>query len=95
MRPQSSIAAALTRDHALSRNLLLLLALAGTIATLIICGRHPHALWALLLFGPILLVALIDLFQTHLSPDCVQDIKALLNIRWFETAFAFLNEVNE
>lgn len=29
------------------------------------------------------------------SHDCVQDIKALLNIRWFETAFAFLNELDE
>lgn len=81
MRPQSSIAAALTRDHALSRNLLLLLALAGTIATLIICGRHPHALWALLLFGPILLVALIDLFQTHHSLRRNYPVSA--RARWF------------
>ena len=81
MRPQSSITAALTRDHALSRNLLLLLALAGTIATLIICGRHPHALWALLLFGPILLVALIDLFQTHHSLRRNYPVSA--RARWF------------
>ncbi len=81
MRPQSSITAALTRDHALSRNLVLLLALAGTIATLIICGRHPHALWALLLFGPILLVALIDLFQTHHSLRRNYPVSA--RARWF------------
>ncbi len=81
MRPQSSITTALTRDHALSRNLVLLLALAGTIATLIICGRHPHALWALLLFGPILLVALIDLFQTHHSLRRNYPVSA--RARWF------------
>ncbi|EQB10669.1 FMN-binding glutamate synthase family protein [Sphingobium lactosutens] len=81
MRPQSSITAALTRDHALSRNLLLLLALAGTIATLIIRGRHPHALWALLLFGPILLVALIDLFQTRHSLRRNYPVSA--RARWF------------
>ncbi len=81
MRPHSSITTALKRDHARSRNLLLLLALAGTIATLIICGRHPHALWALLLFGPILLVALIDLFQTHHSLRRNYPVSA--RARWF------------
>lgn len=81
MRPESSIAAALTRDHALSRNLLPLLALAGIIAALVIGGRHPHALWALLLFGPILLVALIDLFQTHHSLRRNYPVSA--RARWF------------
>lgn len=81
MRSQSSLTAALTRDHALSRNLLLLLALAGTVATLIIGGRHPHAFWALLLFVPILLMALIDLFQTHHSLRRNYPVSA--RFRWF------------
>lgn len=72
MTRQSSVITALTRDHALSRNIALLVALAGTIVALVIGGRHPHALWTL---------ALVDFFQTHHSLRRNYPVSA--RFRWF------------
>ncbi len=67
MSARTGLVAALTRDHALSRNLILLAGLAGTVAALAAAGHHPAALWALMVTLPVLVLSLIDLFQTQHS----------------------------
>lgn len=54
-------------DNALSRNALLLAGLIGTIILISVGVRHPHSLWLLLLSVPLLVLGLIDLFQTRHS----------------------------
>lgn len=81
MTDRSNLAAALTSDHALSRNLFLLVGLAGTIGMLAIGWRHHRALWLLLLFAPILVLALIDLVQPHHSLR--RNYPASARFRWF------------
>jgi hypothetical protein len=71
----------LFRDHALSRNILLIIGLAGTIASVLIAVRHPHSLWLLLVFAPLLVFALVDLFQTHHSLR--RNYPASARVRWF------------
>ncbi|MEO7689749.1 MAG: FMN-binding glutamate synthase family protein [Sphingomonas sp.] len=57
----------LFRDQGLSRNALLFAGLVGTIAVFAIGFGHPAALWLLVVFAPLLIVGLIDLFQPHHS----------------------------
>jgi glutamate synthase domain-containing protein 2 len=78
---KSNLGAALTRDHALSRNLLLLIGLLGTLGALVVGWRHPRALWLLILFAPMLVVALIDLTQPHHSLR--RNYPASARFRWF------------
>lgn len=67
MNERGTLIDAMLRDHALTRNFALLAALATSIAALAAAWRHPAALWVVLLSGPVLLLALIDLFQTRHS----------------------------
>ena len=55
--------------------------LVGTIAVTLIGLRHPRAFWLLLLFVPLLVVALIDLLQTHHSLRRNYPVSA--RFRWF------------
>jgi len=72
---------ALSRDHALSRNVLLFVALAGTIGS-IAAGLDRHrAWWLLLLFVPLLLITVIDLAQTHHSLR--RNYPGSARLRWF------------
>ncbi len=81
MNRRPALADSLFRDHALSRNALLLAGLAGTIAVTLTGLRHPRAFWLLLLFVPLLVVALIDLLQTHHSLRRNYPVSA--RFRWF------------
>lgn len=81
MSARPSVADALFRDHALSRNALLLTGLVGTIATLWIGFRHHWLLWLLVAFAPLLVVALIDLFQPHHTLRRTYPVSA--RFRWF------------
>ncbi|ASY46359.1 MAG: FMN-binding glutamate synthase family protein [Pseudomonadota bacterium] len=81
MNRRPALADSLFRDHALSRNALLLAGLVGTIAVTLIGLRHPRAFWLLLLFVPLLVVALIDLLQTHHSLRRNYPVSA--RFRWF------------
>jgi len=76
-----SLVVALTRDHALSRNLLLVIGLLGTLGALAVGWRHSRALWLLLLFAPMLVLALIDLAQPHHSLR--RNYPASARFRWF------------
>ena len=89
MTAQSSLVAALTRDHPISRNLLLLAGVIGTLAALVIGWRHPRALWWLLLFAPLLVLSLADLLQPHHSLR--RNYPASARFRWlFEWLRPFL-----
>lgn len=81
MRRSSSLAAALTRDHALSRNLFLLAGLAASAVAIIVGLRHPAVFWLLLLSIPTLAVSLLDLFQTQHSLR--RNYPASARFRWF------------
>lgn len=81
MTGRPTIADTLLRDHALSRNVLLFLGLAGTVAVAVVGFAHPQALWLLVLFGPLLFISLIDLFQTHHSLR--RNYPASARFRWF------------
>ncbi|WP_017181260.1 FMN-binding glutamate synthase family protein [Sphingobium xenophagum] len=81
MNRRPALADSLFRGHALSRNALLLAGLVGTIAVTLIGLRHPRAFWLLLLFVPLLVVALIDLLQTHHSLRRNYPVSA--RFRWF------------
>jgi glutamate synthase domain-containing protein 2 len=76
-----NLVAALTRDRPLSRNLLLLIGLVGTIGALATGWYHAHALWLSLLFAPIMVLALTDLFQSHHSLR--RNYPASARFRWF------------
>ncbi|MEC3909030.1 FMN-binding glutamate synthase family protein [Sphingobium sp. CR2-8] len=81
MNARPGLADALFRDHALSRNILLLIGLAGTTAVAVIGLRHPRIWWLLLLFVPLLVLALIDLSQTRHSLR--RNYPASARVRWF------------
>ncbi|MEE2740704.1 MAG: FMN-binding glutamate synthase family protein [Pseudomonadota bacterium] len=81
MSGKPSLVVALTRDHALSRNLLLVIGLLGTLGALAVGWRHSSALWLLLLFAPMLVLALIDLTQPHHSLR--RNYPASARFRWF------------
>ena len=81
MSGKPSLVVALTRDHALSRNLLLVIGLLGTLGALAVGWRHSRALWLLLLFAPMLVLALIDLTQPHHSLR--RNYPASARFRWF------------
>lgn len=81
MNRRPALADSLFRDHALSRNALLLAGLVGTIAVTLTGLRHPRVFWLLLLFVPLLVVALIDLLQTHHSLRRNYPVSA--RFRWF------------
>jgi len=72
---------ALWRDHALSRNVLLFVALAGTIGAIVAGLDHPRAWWLLALFVPLLLITVIDLAQTHHSLR--RNYPGSARLRWF------------
>ncbi|MCP1472117.1 glutamate synthase domain-containing protein 2 [Sphingobium sp. OAS761] len=89
MSARPGLILALTRDHALSRNIILLIGAVGTIACLILAQWHVGALWALLLFAPILVLALVDLVQVHHSLR--RNYPASARFRWlFEWLRPFL-----
>ena len=81
MSGKPSLVVALTRDHAMSRNLLLVIGLLGTLGALAVGWRHSRALWLLLLFAPMLVLALIDLTQPHHSLR--RNYPASARFRWF------------
>ena len=81
MSGKPSLVVALTRDHALSRNLLLVIGLLGTLGALAVGWRHSRALWLLLFFAPMLVLALIDLTQPHHSLR--RNYPASARFRWF------------
>lgn len=67
MSGRSPITDTLVHDHAFSRNILLLLGVAGTIVVIGLGVGHHRWLWLLLLFVPLLVLGMIDLLQTHHS----------------------------
>jgi glutamate synthase domain-containing protein 2 len=67
MSARPTIADALLRDHALSRNILFYIGLAGVIAVALAGVRHHYLFWLLVLFGPLLLIAFYDLAQSRHS----------------------------
>ena len=81
MSGRPTIVDALFRDQALARNSLLLIGLVGTVAIALDGIVHPVALWFLILFAPLLLVALIDIFQTRHTLRRTYPVSA--RIRWF------------
>lgn len=81
MSARPGLVAALTRDHALSRNLVLLAGLVGTLAALVAGRRYPDALWLLVVTLPVLVLSLIDLFQTEHSLR--RNYPASARFRWF------------
>ncbi|KMS56096.1 glutamate synthase [Novosphingobium barchaimii LL02] len=81
MKARATIADALLRDQALARNCLLLTGLAGTIAATWAGFSHPRAWWLLVLFVPLMVVSLVDLFQTHHSLR--RNYPGSARFRWF------------
>lgn len=81
MSGRPTLTQALWRDHALSRNVLLFVALAGTIGSIVAGLEHPRAWWLLLLFVPLLLITVIDLAQTHHSLR--RNYPGSARLRWF------------
>ncbi|WP_313442496.1 FMN-binding glutamate synthase family protein [Novosphingobium sp.] len=81
MSGRPGLVAALTRDHALSRNLVLLSGLVGTLAALVAGRRYPNAFWALVIILPVFMLSLIDLFQTEHSLR--RNYPASARFRWF------------
>ncbi|HEX7656924.1 MAG TPA: FMN-binding glutamate synthase family protein [Sphingomonas sp.] len=77
----ATLADALFRDRPLSRNVLLVVGLVGTAGTIAIGLRHPAILWLLIVFAPMFVLALIDLFQTHHSLR--RNYPASARFRWF------------
>jgi glutamate synthase domain-containing protein 2 len=76
-----TLADALLRDAPLSRNILLLVGLVGTLVLVMLGLRHPPVLWLLLLTVPLLIIGAIDLFQTHHSLRRNYPVSA--RFRWF------------
>jgi len=81
MSGRSTLADALFRDQPVGRNLILIIGLVGTIACLLAGLRHPWALWLLLLFVPLLGIAMIDLVQTEHSLR--RNYPGSARVRWF------------
>jgi len=81
MSRRPNVADTLFSDHALSRNGLLLAGLVGTIAVVLAGLTHPWLLWLLILFAPLLGVALLDLFQTEHTLRRNYPVSA--RFRWF------------
>jgi len=75
------LADALFRDHALSRNVLLIAGAAGTALVAAAGLLHSWCLWFLILTVPLLTVACIDLVQTHHSLRRNYPVSA--RFRWF------------
>ncbi|MDB5670833.1 MAG: FMN-binding glutamate synthase family protein, partial [Alphaproteobacteria bacterium] len=89
VRTSPSLVDALFRDGALSRNFLLLVGLIGTIAFALLGFFHPRWLWPLILFAPLLIVAVIDVIQPHHSLR--RNYPASARFRWlFEWLRPFL-----
>ncbi|GAC1576799.1 MAG: FMN-binding glutamate synthase family protein [Sphingomicrobium sp.] len=72
---------ALTGQNAIERNAGLFLALAGIVISALAAIGHPKALWLFLLFIPLLVIALVDLIQTHHSLRRNYPVSA--RARWF------------
>ena len=72
---------ALTGQKAIERNAVLFLALAGIVITALAAIADPRALWLFLLFIPLLVIALVDLIQTHHSLRRNYPVSA--RARWF------------
>lgn len=81
MTERRGLFAALTRDHPLSRNVILLASLVGTVAALFAGRYHPSVLWALLISVPLLVLSLVDLLQTEHSLR--RNYPASARFRWF------------
>lgn len=89
VRTSPSLVDALFRDGALSRNFLLLVGLIGTIAFALLGFFHPRWLWPLILFAPLLIVAVVDVIQPHHSLR--RNYPASARFRWlFEWLRPFL-----
>jgi glutamate synthase domain-containing protein 2 len=79
---QATLGAALFTDKALERNAVLLIVLLVCIALVAIgLAGHPRWLWGLVLVGPLALIGLYDLVQTHHSLRRTYPITA--RVRWF------------
>lgn len=81
MSRQASLLAALTRDHALSRNLLLVVGLVGTVVVVALGRRHPGLVWLLVLLVPLWALSVVDLTQRHHSLRRNYPVSA--RFRWF------------
>ena len=81
MSSRPNIIDALTRQNALGRNALLFLALVGIMVIALAAAGHPRTLWLLLLFVPLLMIAIIDLTQTRHSLRRNYPVSA--RARWF------------
>lgn len=82
MMARANLGAALFTDKALERNAVLLIVLALCIALIVIGYEgHPYWLWGLVLVGPLALIGLYDLVQTHHSLRRTYPITA--RVRWF------------
>ncbi|WP_159982262.1 MULTISPECIES: FMN-binding glutamate synthase family protein [unclassified Novosphingobium] len=81
MKARATVADALLRDQPLARNCLLLTGLVGMVAAAWAGFSHPRAWWLLVLFVPLLIVALVDLFQTQHSLRRNYPVSA--RFRWF------------
>lgn len=71
----------LFHDRPLSRNMGLLLGIAGTLGAVIIGLNHHRGLWLLILFVPILVIATVDLLQQQHSLR--RNYPAVARFRWF------------
>jgi len=78
---QASLLAALTRDHALSRNLLLVIGFVGTVVVVALGRRHPALVWLLVLLVPLWALSVVDLAQRHHSLRRNYPVSA--RFRWF------------
>ena len=81
MSRRPNLADTLFSDQALSRNGLLLAGLVGTVAVVLAGLTHPRLLWLLILFAPLLAVALVDLLQTEHTLRRNYPVSA--RFRWF------------
>lgn len=81
MSRRPSLVDALTGQNALERNAVLFLALAGIVIAAIAGVTHRRVLWLFLLFVPVLVIAVVDLIQTHHSLRRNYPVSA--RARWF------------
>ena len=81
MSSRPSLTAALLRDHAFTRNILLISGLVLTTVALLLAAERPATLWLLVLSLPITIVAVFDLVQ--LQHSLRRNYPASARMRWF------------
>jgi glutamate synthase domain-containing protein 2 len=78
---KQTLGAALFSDQPLGRNALLFLSLIATLALIALAPHHHRLALALVIAIPVLLVALVDLFQRHHSLR--RNYPGVARVRWF------------